>query len=101
MAKYFDAETGQELRGPEIAEAQAAGRLAVRNEQPLTLRGSGGDRIEVDPTAVGDYLQRGYSLESDELAQREEVVQDANRSPIQAGAEALGRGASFGLYDPL
>lgn len=104
MAKYYDAETGQELGDDELESAFASGRLAVdTSDAPIIVRDPNGTRLQLtgDDAAgkLGDYLTNGYSVETAAQTAQTQMRLEAGAQPFQAGAEAVARGVTLGLSD--
>src|SRR6187549_102278 len=104
MAKYYDAETGEQLPDDQVANAFASGRLAVdASDAPVVVRDANGNRLQVDgdgmASRLGDYLTNGYTIESDAQRADTEMRLEAGAQPFQAAGEALARGATLGLSD--
>lgn len=104
MAKYYDAETGQELGDDELESAFASGRLAVdTSDAPIIVRDPNGTRLQLtgDDAAgkLGDYLTNGYAVETAAQTAQTQMRLEAGAQPLQAGAEAIARGVTLGLSD--
>lgn len=104
MAKYYDAETGQELDDSQIGDAFASGRLALdTSDAPVIVRDPNGTRIQISgkdaATRLGDYLTDGYTVETAAQTADTEMRLEAGAQPLQAAGEAIVRGATLGLSD--
>src|SRR5262245_40344449 len=102
MADIYDIETGETLTGEAAKQAVLSGRGQIA-DAPVVVRDSAGNRARLTPEQASDqlasYLSRGYEIESDADTASIEQRLAAQHAPIQAGAEALARGATLGLSD--
>jgi hypothetical protein len=103
MTQIYDIETQKPLSGPDAARAVLEGRAAVSGDAEIVLRDNAGNRVSLSQDQLDANLarmvQQGYSIETPEETARTESVLSARSAPVQAGAEAIARGATLGLTD--